>query len=119
MFIPHLYLGEAENRVTTEAEIRAVIYDGRIMISDSPFVRRVQEWPRGIKMVGEMQPDEADPVTLSDDLDQYGLRVARITYKPALTIQTMRCGRHRGLASWPAVANVEADAAGRVRTKLG
>ena len=35
----------------------------------------------GVKMVGEMLPDEANRVTLADDLDQYGLRVARITYK--------------------------------------
>jgi hypothetical protein len=35
----------------------------------------------GVKMVGAMLPDEANRVTLSDDLDQYGLRVARITYK--------------------------------------
>ncbi len=31
-------------------------------------------------MVGEMLPDEANRVTLADELDQYGLRVARITY---------------------------------------
>jgi choline dehydrogenase-like flavoprotein len=35
----------------------------------------------GVKMVGEMLPDEANRVTLSDDVDQYGLRVARISYK--------------------------------------
>jgi choline dehydrogenase-like flavoprotein len=35
----------------------------------------------GVKMVGEMLPDEANRVTLSDDLDQYGLRVARIIYR--------------------------------------
>ena len=35
----------------------------------------------GVKMVGEMLPDEANRVTLSDDVDQYGLRVARLTYK--------------------------------------
>ena len=35
----------------------------------------------GVKMVGEMLPDEANRITLSDDLDQYGLRVARVTYK--------------------------------------
>ena len=34
----------------------------------------------GVKMVGEMLPDERNRVTLSDELDQYGLRVARITY---------------------------------------
>lgn len=34
-----------------------------------------------VKMVGEMLPDEANRVTLSDDLDQYGLRVARVAYK--------------------------------------
>jgi choline dehydrogenase-like flavoprotein len=35
----------------------------------------------GVKMVGEMLPDEANRVTLADDTDQYGLRVAKITYK--------------------------------------
>ena len=34
----------------------------------------------GVKMVGEMLPDEANRVTLADEVDQYGLRVARITY---------------------------------------
>jgi len=34
----------------------------------------------GVKMVGEMLPNENNRVTLADDLDQYGLRVARITY---------------------------------------
>ncbi len=35
----------------------------------------------GVKMVGEMLPDEANRVTLADDVDQYGLRVAKITYR--------------------------------------
>lgn len=35
----------------------------------------------GVKMVGEMLPDERNRVTLDDETDQYGLRVARITYK--------------------------------------
>jgi choline dehydrogenase-like flavoprotein len=34
----------------------------------------------GVKMVGEMLPNEANRVTLADDVDQYGLRVARVTY---------------------------------------
>ena len=34
----------------------------------------------GVKMVGEMLPDERNRVTLADELDQYGLRIARITY---------------------------------------
>jgi len=34
----------------------------------------------GLKMVGEMLPNEANRVTLADDLDQYGLRIPRITY---------------------------------------
>ena len=34
----------------------------------------------GLKMVGEMLPDERNRVTLSDETDQYGLRIARITY---------------------------------------
>jgi choline dehydrogenase-like flavoprotein len=35
----------------------------------------------GVKMVGEMLPNEKNRVTLADDLDRYGLRVARITYE--------------------------------------
>lgn len=34
----------------------------------------------GLKMVGEMLPDERSRVTLHDDTDQYGLRVARVTH---------------------------------------
>ena len=34
----------------------------------------------GLKMVGEMLPDERNTVTLDDEVDQYGLRVARVTY---------------------------------------
>jgi len=34
----------------------------------------------GLKMVGEMLPDERNRVTLADETDQYGLRVARVTY---------------------------------------
>ena len=34
----------------------------------------------GLKMVGEMLPDERNKVTLHEDTDQYGLRVARVTY---------------------------------------
>ena len=34
----------------------------------------------GLKMVGEMLANEQNRVTLADDKDQYGLRVARVTY---------------------------------------
>ena len=34
----------------------------------------------GLKMVGEMLPDERNRVTLADEKDQYGLRIPRITY---------------------------------------
>jgi choline dehydrogenase-like flavoprotein len=34
----------------------------------------------GLKMVGEMLPNEANRVTLADEVDQYGLKVPRITY---------------------------------------
>jgi choline dehydrogenase-like flavoprotein len=34
----------------------------------------------GLKMVGEMLPDERNTVTLADEVDQYGLKVARVTY---------------------------------------
>lgn len=39
----------------------------------------------GLKMVGEMLPDERNRVTLADDKDQYGLRVANVTYSWATT----------------------------------
>jgi choline dehydrogenase-like flavoprotein len=34
----------------------------------------------GVKMVGEMLPDERNRVSLTDEKDQYGLPVARVTY---------------------------------------
>jgi choline dehydrogenase-like flavoprotein len=34
----------------------------------------------GLKMVGEMLPDERNRVTLADETDQYGLKIARISY---------------------------------------
>jgi choline dehydrogenase-like flavoprotein len=34
----------------------------------------------GLKIVGEMLPDERNRVTLADETDQYGLRIPRITY---------------------------------------
>ncbi len=34
----------------------------------------------GLKMVGEMLPNEANRVTLDEETDQYGLKVARVTY---------------------------------------
>ncbi len=34
----------------------------------------------GLKMVGEMMPQERNTVTLADEDDQYGLKVARVTY---------------------------------------
>jgi len=34
----------------------------------------------GLKIVGEMLPQETNRVTLADDVDQYGLRIPRITY---------------------------------------
>ena len=34
----------------------------------------------GLKIVGEMLPQESNRVTLADDVDQYGLRIPRITY---------------------------------------
>ncbi len=34
----------------------------------------------GLKMVGEMLPQERNTVTLADDKDQYGLPIARVTY---------------------------------------
>lgn len=34
----------------------------------------------GLKIVGEMLPQESNRVTLADEIDQYGLRIPRITY---------------------------------------
>lgn len=34
----------------------------------------------GLKIVGEMLPQETNRVTLADEVDQYGLRIPRITY---------------------------------------
>ena len=34
----------------------------------------------GVKMVGEMMPDERNTVTLAEETDQYGLKVPHITY---------------------------------------
>jgi len=34
----------------------------------------------GLKMVGEVLPDERNRVTLADEVDQYGLRIPRITF---------------------------------------
>jgi choline dehydrogenase-like flavoprotein len=34
----------------------------------------------GLKIVGEMLPQESNRVTLADDVDQYGLRIPRVTY---------------------------------------
>lgn len=34
----------------------------------------------GLKMVGEVLPDERNRVTLADEVDQYGLRVPRVTF---------------------------------------
>ncbi len=47
-----------------------------------PLVREMTRYNHsvGLKMVGEMLPQERNRVTLADTVDQYGLRVARITY---------------------------------------
>ena len=34
----------------------------------------------GLKIVGEMLPQESNRVTLADEVDQYGLRIPRVTY---------------------------------------
>jgi choline dehydrogenase-like flavoprotein len=34
----------------------------------------------GLKLVGEMMPQERNQVTLADEVDQYGLRIPRVTY---------------------------------------
>ncbi len=47
-----------------------------------PLMAAMQDYNHqvGLKMVGEMLPQERNRVTLADDTDQYGLRVARVEY---------------------------------------
>ncbi len=47
-----------------------------------PLRREMEKYNHqaGVKMVGEMLPNEQNRVTLDEETDQYGLRVARITY---------------------------------------
>ena len=46
------------------------------------LVREMQYYNHvvGLKIVGEMLPQETNCVTLVDELDQYGLRIPRVTY---------------------------------------
>ena len=48
----------------------------------------------GLKIVGEMMPQERNRVTLADDKDQYGLPIARVDY----TLVRQRPGADRSLA---------------------
>src|SRR5947199_1359612 len=47
-----------------------------------PLMAEMQNYNHvvGLKIVGEMLPQETNRVTLADDVDQYGLRIPRITY---------------------------------------
>ena len=46
------------------------------------LIREMEQYNHvvGLKIVGEMLPQESNRVTLADDVDQYGLRIPRITY---------------------------------------
>ena len=47
-----------------------------------PLTREMEKYNHqvGLKIVGEMLPQERNQVTLAEDLDQYGLPIARISY---------------------------------------
>ena len=47
-----------------------------------PLMAEMQNYNHvaGLKLVGEMLPQERNTVTLADELDQYGLRIPRVTY---------------------------------------
>ena len=47
-----------------------------------PLVNAMRDYNHvvGLKIVGEMLPQEKNRVTLADDTDQYGLRIPRISY---------------------------------------
>jgi choline dehydrogenase-like flavoprotein len=46
------------------------------------LMRAMQDYNHvvGLKIVGEMPPQERNRVTLADDVDQYGLRIPRVSY---------------------------------------
>lgn len=47
-----------------------------------PLIREMEKYNHhvGLKIVGEMMPQERNRVTLADETDQFGLPVARVTY---------------------------------------
>jgi len=47
-----------------------------------PLMAEMQRYNHvaGLKLVGEMMPQERNQVTLADETDQYGLRIPRVTY---------------------------------------
>ncbi len=57
------------------------LFWGRGLWGD-PLVAEMKNYNHvvGLKVVGEMLPQESNCVTLADDVDQYGLRIPRITY---------------------------------------
>ncbi|HTI02216.1 MAG TPA: GMC family oxidoreductase [Acidisoma sp.] len=60
----------------------ASIVTGSLGLWGQPLRNAMQQYNHavGIKMVGEMLPEERNCVTLADEVDQYGLRIPRITY---------------------------------------
>lgn len=60
----------------------ASILTGSLGLWGEPLRQAMQNYIHavGVKMVGEMLPDERNRVTLTDEVDQYGLRIPRITY---------------------------------------
>ncbi|PRX89442.1 GMC family oxidoreductase [Paraburkholderia sp. BL25I1N1] len=59
----------------------ASVQNGRGLWGDA-LTREMQKYNHqaGLKIVGEMLPQERNRVTLADEKDQYGLPVARVTY---------------------------------------
>ncbi|WP_144147592.1 GMC family oxidoreductase [Paraburkholderia sp. BCC1884] len=59
----------------------ASVQNGRGLWGDS-LAKEMQKYNHqaGLKIVGEMLPQECNRVTLADEKDQYGLPVARVTY---------------------------------------
>ena len=60
----------------------AATLSGAKKLWGTPLVAEMDRYNHqvGLKMVGEMMPQERNTVTLSDETDQYGLRIPHVTY---------------------------------------
>ncbi len=60
----------------------ATVVTGSRKLWGAPLREQMMQYNHqvGLKMVGEMLPSERNQVTLTDEVDQYGLRIPRITY---------------------------------------